>query len=97
MSDLIQFLRARLDEDEGWGLSPECGQYQDPDRVLREVEAKRQIVDLYEYEDQIPTPHRMKDLDHASAMGTKTAIGRSLQFLAAIYSDHPDYHEEWRS
>lgn len=48
--DLVAFLRARLDEDEAWvvdgdcpcpegGLIPNC-----PERVLREVEAKRRLV-----------------------------------------------------
>lgn len=78
--DLAAFLRARLDEDEhgaqfvkeresgvevpvtNWLGSPFA------DRVLREVEAKRRILQKHE---RCSCPE--------------------VRWLAAIYSDHPDY------
>jgi hypothetical protein len=42
VTDLVEFLRTRTAEDEAWAQNPECDQ--DPDRLLREVEAKRRIV-----------------------------------------------------
>jgi len=55
----------------------------DPARVLREVEAKRAIVDVadrWTYGDEREAPD-----GHAV-----------LRHLAAVYQDHPDYREEWR-
>lgn len=86
MSDLTEFLLARLAEDEavaqrmidyrpsGYGLAVPEGDY-DPLRVLAEVEAKRRIV--RERNDE----------------GDLQIV---LQHLAAVYSDHPDYDEEWK-
>ena len=46
----------------------------DPARALREVEAKRALLESWE-----------------SGQGD----WRSLHFLVAVYSDHPDYHPSW--
>ncbi len=79
--DIIAFIKARLDEDEAaakaWlpfgnpdAAAREHIARQDPGRVLREVEAKREIIRV---------------------------CGRVyvLRCLAAVYSDHPDYRQEW--
>jgi hypothetical protein len=60
------------------------------ERVLREVEAKRQII--YDYEehdelDQIPA------LDHAIQART---LLKALHWLARPYADHDDYDPAWR-
>lgn len=47
----------------------------DPARVLREVEAKRAILDEY-----LAAPGWPQD----------------VVLLAAVYSDHPDYRDEWK-
>jgi hypothetical protein len=61
----------------------------DPARVLREVEAKRQILNL----------HR-RDSDYGSDpicnVCLYTPPCETVRVLALPYSDHPDYHEEWR-
>ena len=126
MTDLVEFLRARLDEDEAaarrcaevypepWEVSdrgymanvrsgaPEfrlvtsLGELgtpgwvsdhlvhiarHDPARVLREVEAKRELVD-YEPEDwDSPDVHAWHHM--------------ALCAFAAAYADHPDYQQEW--
>lgn len=83
MIDLVEFLRARCDEDRAWADNPECAE--DPARVLREVEAKQAIVD---YE----SDGHLRGL-HIDAWG----IWRDqLKSLAAVYAGHPDYREEWR-
>ena len=113
--DLIEFLNARLDEDEElvetirsggfpaptWTTEPAKGgrweilreaddptplgyvthgrrehvhiARHDPARVLREVTAKRAILDAVGYDDR------------------EAVAGH----LAAVYSDHPDYRKEW--
>jgi hypothetical protein len=95
VTDIVEFLRARLEEDvrsaeatrkagdmlEGMtGVRPEMPGY-DFERMLREAEAKRRIMELAEIDD----------------IGTYGSNGGAiLQWLAAVYSDHPDYRQEWK-
>ncbi|MGY0023733.1 DUF6221 family protein [Streptomyces sp. YJ-C3] len=59
----------------------------DPARVLREIEAKREII-------------RQADLylcDSGPGCGYRTKHGHSvLRLLALPYADRPGYREEWR-
>lgn len=57
----------------------------DPARVLREVEGKREIIE--DCEGTI--------LGYVHAETRDRAVG-VLRNLASIWSDHPDYQEEWR-
>lgn len=119
MAAIIEFLRARLDEDEA-GVRPyvndggECRPWRadevggtvrvspvlsgddgviaraathldavhiarhDPARVLREIKAKREILDAAEYGLRLSAP-----------------VGSEVEQLAAVYSDHPDYRQAW--
>jgi hypothetical protein len=130
VSDLVAFLRARLDEDEaaaravednsapwdgqweadgnhalrtynGWVLATAGtpgGEFppgvlahiarHDPARVLREVEAKRAIVDAYAGTDG-GSP---RDRDR----GRWDALNAAVSALATVYRDHPDYDEAWK-
>ena len=56
-----------------------------PARVLAECEAKRRIVEQWE---RISTRLQV-DLDQTQGWET-------LRVLASVYSDHPDYRQEWR-
>ena len=110
MDDLVQFLRARLDEDEARArraidgprtafvsadedieplLFDEDGVFVLPARVLREVDAKRQILEECEDADR---RSNWPDFDGGVFSGLDTAV----QHLALPYADHPDYREEWR-
>lgn len=68
-------------------------------RVLRQVEAFRAI--LHEFETftaatENMDPANFEDLSTKLAgIGIKQGFTRALGHLAAIYSDHPDYREEW--
>ena len=72
----------------------------DPARVLREVEAKRRMIGRHQ-------PHSMGNcrVCEAPHWGTQVCNHCSgqawpcpdLQDLALVYSDHPDYLEEYRS
>lgn len=61
----------------------------DPARVLREVEAKRRIVEVC-----------WADLLDRGGGATEGLVDRPtwdvLTALAAVYDQHPDYSEEWR-
>lgn len=59
----------------------------DPARVLREVTAKRALLDEFE----LPG----LDCDATDAEPDNCRQHRVLRQLAAPYSDHPDYREEW--
>lgn len=163
-ADLVQFLRARLDEIDGacraarkdgggaWNLlafdrgdgaiyddmgnpvltydtDPETGVptdpmgsplgarqaahivRHDPDRVLAEVEAKRQIVAPYAaaLEDRQSIRARMREviykepdefgrlLKQENALIDKAeALDPVVRALALPHADHPDYRPEWR-
>ncbi|NKZ63003.1 hypothetical protein GTG23_07070 [Rhodococcus hoagii] len=129
VSDIVEFLRARLDEDEQtataatsatfgedptWtskddGTGPQTHGYvmadhtavcghdgddvllpvadhiarHDPARVLREVEAKRRILDL------------AGEISRSGAEFAEQDYRTVTRALAAVYSDHPDYQQEW--
>ena len=90
MADLIDFLDARIAEDEAVarkGLEmegtagPVVGWF-NPGRVLSECAAKRAILG------NVPLV-----TDVATAIGGTSEY--VLMSLAAVYKDHPDYQEGW--
>ncbi|PNH85116.1 DUF6221 family protein [Arthrobacter sp. AFG20] len=90
MADLIDFLEARIAEDEAdarrglemeGSAGPVVGWF-NPGRVLSECAAKRVILG------NVPLV-----TDVASAIGTTSEY--VLMSLAAVYKDHPDYQEGW--
>jgi hypothetical protein len=101
MSDLVEFLRARLGEDEQVALggdreSPDmtyrlderlCWVSVTPARVLREVEAKRQTIERC----------LRAEIGDSGDFGAITLAENVLADLALPYADHPDYREEWRA
>lgn len=100
MSDIVEFLRARLDEDEAAAAHMDCPCAQDaalapdcPERVQREAAAKRAILAIHEYEWLGP--------DDAAWKGCPLDVEewpcRTVRVLAAVYSDHPDYDPKWRA
>lgn len=137
MSDLADFLRARLDEDEAaakaawpgpWQLKEEHGLFRqasvcvmqplsgrpgastgltayvplgsqdaetaahiarhDPARVLREVAAKRAIIDLHTPTATLGPGRSCEYCGHLWPCAEALAV-------AAVYSDHPDYDPAW--
>lgn len=71
----------------------------DPVRVLREVEAKRAIVDeVLKYEATIDGEWGCGHTEEQIAAGgcPEIQVPASLRSLAAVWSDHPDYRAEWR-
>lgn len=104
--DLITWLRAQLDEDESGDqphtfdceLSITAG-YSGPctcgwsDRLDREVDAKRRILDDAE------SAYRETEIDdHDPGSGTLAATYqlRIVPALALPYADRPGYREAWR-
>ncbi|GLU47184.1 DUF6221 family protein [Nocardiopsis ansamitocini] len=94
---IIEFLKARLDEDEKQlYASVEMGGAAavDARRLLTEITAKRRIVERVE--------HRTQLRHAATAEGLADAAPRTdghnavLNHLALAYADHPDYSSLWR-
>jgi uncharacterized protein DUF6221 len=109
--ELIAFYAARLDEDERWAKAlpsmEDITRAQDAgvislagakalgilasrDRVLREVAAHRAIVRR--------CSARMNEMDEYpnGLVSPRALLARQiLADLAAVYSDHPDYRQEW--
>lgn len=107
MTDLVAFLRARLDEDEAAAdaaLYPPPGHYDKgwqaetlrklAARVLAEVEAKRRIVDRYEANLDRQTDPEESQLDADIIVGEYEDW--TLPAIAWPYADHPDYAPAWR-
>ena len=99
MNDLVAFLRARLDTDEAnaqWWIAeaphqgPQVLAAQtgfDGERMLREVAAGRAIVAEY------VAVRKLQGLTDTPEDGYRDWV---LRQLAAVYSDHPDYRQEWK-
>ncbi len=68
-----------------------------PARALAECAAKRRIVELH-YQDVVPGKFDLAE-DHACDRGwgdvAYTEDCTTLRSLAAVYSDHPDYRQDW--
>ncbi|MFE7233930.1 DUF6221 family protein [Streptomyces sp. NPDC057596] len=115
---LPEWLHAQLDADEAaarrhWnrdGVTSERfhGTPYDPSRVLREIDAKRRIVELHRpapgWSGRITPehPHRepvcviCADFDrHGDPTGDPYPC-LTLRLLALPYSDRPDYRDDWR-
>lgn len=90
--------------DEGWPSEAQAAHIaeHDPARVLREIDAKREIVRLH------TSPHSVVDGFCVEEGGQCTHRGETecticggdgcatLRLLALPYADRPGYREEWR-
>ncbi|MFG2372578.1 DUF6221 family protein [Streptomyces sp. NPDC048504] len=111
MDDLVQWLRAQLDEDERIlreaNTSPEMvtgiprsyaaapvalhiGEFAGPERVLREIAAKRSMLAIHR--PYVPEPDQ-------ACLGCADAIMFRwcpiVRLLALPYADRPGYRPEW--
>lgn len=96
--DIVEFLRARLDEDEReakvcldrWATEGH-GTRRRWDRQLREVEAKRRVL----YTCDTATRMWLHARTEEYADGVADPGDTILRALAAVYADHPDYDPAW--
>ena len=91
---LAEFLNARLDEDErhadtvgavAWRTGYTAA------RVLREVAAKRAILYIHDADPKCAVCH-----DGGWDWEPEDWPCPTIRALAAVYSDHPDYLQEWK-
>lgn len=95
MTDLIEFLRARLDEDaERWRHLADQGEQGYWDFHLAEVDAKRRLLAVHTFERK-PGAHDCPG-EWAGYSDDPDEPCPTLRLLALPYADHPSYREEWR-
>jgi hypothetical protein len=90
MTDVVTFLRARIDEDEAVArevadarrLSDVGGGESASPRVLREVEADRKLLAAWRKAE-------------AERDGLADGLRAAVQIRAAIWRHHPDYDPAW--
>jgi hypothetical protein len=63
----------------------------DPARVLREVEAKRAILDHHK-----PVRHGGRTMCYSCLSALSYWPCPTVRHLIAVWSDHPDYQEGWK-
>lgn len=70
----------------------------DPARALREVEAKRRIVDLLETEERVHAEHDeyTPGVNKLWGGGRRSALRQVARLLALPSADREGYREEWR-
>lgn len=62
----------------------------DPVRVLREVAAKQRIIN------EFVEAKSYYDENRSAPAGELSGLHLALKAIASVYSDHPDYREEWK-
>jgi hypothetical protein len=69
----------------------------DPARVLREIEAKRRLIDgVAPSADCYYGRCSCSGIDDAESHWLAKQAWLTFHTLAAVYSDHPDYRDDWR-
>ena len=105
LSVVMEFLTARLREDETAARALKPGKNQDVarlrDRVLADVEAKRRLIDWVE-----EIPRRAEDTEDRAlwqkaagelyARHSRDLRSPVIYELLEAYVDHPDFHPEWK-
>jgi hypothetical protein len=111
MTDLVEFLRAALDEDERVALEAVDDYYyldegeatlrflehHDPARVLAEVAAKRAIVDVCAEADAKCPADDWPDEAGMEWAALSDQARYLLRLLAQPYAGRPGWQEEWRT
>lgn len=81
--------------EEGGGYVADHIERWDPARVLAECEAKRGAIDAA-WDDHVRIEGEWGMCQSREQMDVKGDVPGVIQHLAAVYSDHPDYRDEWR-
>lgn len=84
--------------DEGWpseGQEVHIAEW-DPARVLREIDAKREIVRAYQAAVAGRDDVEVGTDGYHRSVGTVTSLRRVICLLVTAYEDRPGFKEEWR-
>ncbi|MFI1371321.1 DUF6221 family protein [Streptomyces longwoodensis] len=84
----------------GPGMTPHADAvhiaWHDPARVLREIDAKRGIVDRYEFACGEAADPAISEEARETRVQVAGVLQSCVLLLAAAYADRPGYREEWR-
>lgn len=95
---LTQFLKDRINSDEVAAkrvlMHADSGDASErtATQALRNCAARREVIDTYH--EHMSEDGLTGDKGIVNA-GIITGLETAIQHLAAAYSDHPDYHEDW--
>lgn len=115
MTDIVEFIKARLDEDEAiadaavrfdYGVTNWCDEgdhvnrhiaRHDPARVLREVAAKRALLDAHCTDPKYGGTECLGCHANFQEEYWTQDINKcpTLRAIASVYSDHQDYDPTW--
>ncbi|MET4061537.1 putative anti-sigma-YlaC factor YlaD [Arthrobacter sp. UYP6] len=90
MDRIIEFLEARLAEDEGLALAlsgdgdPDAAEARRVERLLAECNAKRDTINYVQRLNNAGMPEFSADY-----------LEKFLIIMASVYSGHPDHDERW--
>lgn len=93
MSEITEFLAARLDEDEAVARTDAQRMFGSP-RRWGKANAARRVVDLAAKQAIVKRLAPYDDIQVRRQ--TRTLAGDTLRLLASPYAGHPDYREEWK-
>jgi hypothetical protein len=101
VSDLADFLRARLDEDQQHlghmlRLCPDPPNHIPSRRLVADDTAKRKVLRLYENALSARRHGSMSLRNQTQDEAAVDVLGAAIQALAEVYDQHPGYREEWR-
>jgi len=98
---IVEFLTARLDEDEAYYRDEFYIGYLDlRDKMSADIAAKRAIV--ARHEGAVRSLAAIEAVDgfslnaHAVVRAVHDSTLGAVHHLASVYADHPDYNPEWR-
>jgi hypothetical protein len=106
--DLTEFLTARLDEEEPAEVCgcldanhwPPCVPQPWKERERREIAAKRARLAMATRAsaelDRLQSDATSSDAERAVAVACAAVAIAAVNHDAAVYSDHPDYRDEWK-
>lgn len=90
MEKIIEFLEARLAEDEGLAMAlseggdPEAAESLRVERILAECTAKRDMINYVQRLNGAGLPEFSADY-----------LEKFLIIMASVYSNHPEHNEQW--
>ena len=91
MDDLTAFVAARLGEREHFAKIARLAQ-KHREQLLREVEADRKLLSLCVQVISDDAGHEF----YSDGWSGLTVAQRTVRQLAAVYSGHPGYRQEWK-
>ncbi|MFJ9037970.1 DUF6221 family protein [Streptomyces sp. NPDC102406] len=89
-------IKTRLCDDQIWMADASFIAAHGPARVLREIDAKRQILRALQNAEVALRNTEPGKESHELMRGSTNSLRATVRMLATAYADRPGYREEWR-